>query len=189
MLQNDSDLDETFEQALASYADPLDMGQPEVLTSRVLATLESARRRRRRWKVAFMVAMPEFALIVVWMAFLLPHRRQHVDSTQQTGALSRPPAASAPIPQAVASGDAPAVPHAQTTHTATLIRKRPKLFPKLDQFPTPTPPSEQEQLLANFVRYTPVRQQQTLLQTQKQTQEPLHIADLSIAPIDLNTQP
>ena len=64
-----------------------------------------------------------------------------------------------------------------------------RTLPKLDQFPTPAPLTEQERLLVNLADHTSPEMQQGLVQTQQQAGMPLHIAELNIAPISATTNP
>jgi hypothetical protein len=184
MRQNDPEFDRRFEQALCSYADPAEAGQPEMLTSLALAKVESAERIRRRWKLALIFIVPEFVLLTLWLLFLSPHPVRLTAVAPQTVAPSTPRTAS----QQVAHNHPLAAAHAPLTHAVAIVRQQ-KHVPKLDQFPTPTPLNEQEQLLVSFVTEVPYATQQSIAESMQQADHPLHIAELSIAPITLNTQP
>jgi hypothetical protein len=61
--------------------------------------------------------------------------------------------------------------------------------PKLDQFPSPTPLSEQEQLVVAFSHYASPDQQQSIAETKIEPDKPLEIADVSIQLLNPDIQP
>jgi hypothetical protein len=178
MLQNGSDFEEKFEQALAAYADPGDAGSPQMLTARVLAAVED-RRRKRRWWFGFGIAAPALACLLLIAIALL----------------RQPEPALRPAVTAMVPSSAPAV------HTPVIARPRmervrgqaassqTRTLPKLDQFPAPAPLTEQERLLVNLAAHTSPEIQQDLVQAQQQAGMPLHIAELNIAPLNATTNP
>jgi hypothetical protein len=184
MRQNDPDFDRELEHALAAYADPCDAGQPHVLTHRVIARVEKAQ-KQRRWKLAFIFVIPEFALLLLWIVFLLPHHPKSMPAEigNNTSAAVTPPTVAAVRPSILTPGHVPP-PH---THAVSAEQKRTPL-PKLDQFPAPAPPTEQEKLLMAFSESVPADAQQSIAELQPEP-KPLRIAELKIPAIDSGTPP
>jgi hypothetical protein len=77
----------------------------------------------------------------------------------------------------------------QCPYSERPCRKTSPKLPKLDQFPTQRPLTNQEKLLIAFVTQIPESEQKAILEKQRQADGPLHIAALSIQPIDINRQP
>jgi hypothetical protein len=171
------DFETEFERAVATYADPSDGGYPQALTARVMAVVD-AQRRRRRWWLGISVAVPALACLLV--AALLYLRRPELQHQDRASIASTPASATAPETPLPAK---PEVARSETVH------RRPRPLPKLDQFPAPTPLTEQERLLVQFVSHAPPSTQQLVAKAQKQSDQPLHIADLSIPFLDSSTQP
>jgi hypothetical protein len=185
MRQNDPEFDAEFEQALATYADPADAGHPQILTARVLAAVEN-RQRQRRLFFGFAVAVPALACFML-AAFLLhhtsapPHEMAHVASRPVLPAPVLPSAQPTPVVKNETR-------HSIRSATAATHSSQPKQLPKLDQFPAPSPLTEQEQMLISFATQTPTHTQQSVAKAQQQTGKPLHIAELSIPPIESSVQ-
>ncbi|HYK34961.1 hypothetical protein [Alloacidobacterium sp.] len=178
-MQNDFELDAKFEQALTSYADPAKAGDPQALTRRVLVALEE--RRQHYWWVRLTIAAPALACLLL-VAFLT--QRQHQSANQTTTRAVQVPA----TPPILPSASTAEVSHVEQVHV-TAARHAQKHLPKLDQFPTPTPLTEQEQLLIQFSGQAPTSTKQQIAKTQKESDAPLRIADLTIPKLDSNTQP
>ncbi len=197
MPPNEADFEKEFEQALASYSDPADAGLP----FRILTAIE-AQQSRRRWLLIWGIAAPAIACLII--AFLLwPTKRLHeIAPASGTAEVSKSPSVVLPEqPCAAVAKDKEHrtnAPHLQATIQRTKLQcpypERPcsrtsGRLPKLDQFPTPRPLSEQEKLLITFVAQTPPREQKAILEEQQRSNGPLRIAALSIQPIDINKQP
>lgn len=185
MRQNDSEFDAELEQALATYADPADAGHPPILTARVLAAVET-RQQQRRLFFGFAVAVPALACLIL-AAFLLRHTSA---TPREMAHIASRPALSAPV---LPSTQPTPVVENKTRHslrpaTAATRSSQPKQLPKLDQFPAPSPLTEQEQMLISFTTQTPPHAQQSVAKAQQQTGKPLHIAELSIPPIESSVQ-
>lgn len=166
------------EQAIATYADPRDGGHPPALTARVMAAVE-ARRRKHRWWLGIAVAVPMLSCLIAALFY-----RQQAETRPQVA--NNPSVASSPTPVVVPrQSSAPKLEVAQhgTSH------HKPRELPKLDQFPTPSAPTEQEQLLMQFTAHAPPKAQQLVAKARTQLDEPLHIAELSIPYLDSDTQP
>jgi hypothetical protein len=161
--QEAAELDRTLDAALAKYA----AVEPRAgLEQRVLANLSAVRaqvpeRAWQRWSAAVALA----AVVVVAVALALrsgrPAQPVVVKHTPATTQSPREPQRSA------ANGDAKSVhPQAHKPNHRTLARSdQPKAvvaaIPKLDQFPSPQPLSEQELALARYVNEFP--QEATLI--------------------------
>jgi hypothetical protein len=140
-------LDRVLDEALAKYAAVAPrMG----LEERVLASLraEQARAPERvwwRWSVAGALA----AVVVVALALAWRSGRPHAPSANHHPT---------PTPSVQQSG-MPAVSNSGAIPRAPVRRSRPKVEiaanPKLDQFPSPRPLSEQEKLLVRYVHEFP----------------------------------
>ena len=178
-MPNDvSDFENEIEKALATYADPADAGHPQALTTRVLAAID-ARRRKRQWWLGVSMAFPVLACLLVAAAIYLPQLEPQHRTTSLALFPAPPPPATAPalLPQ----------PKLQQVRNV-IVRNTPRRLPKLDQFPAPAPMTEQEQLLMRFVGQAPASTKQTIAKTQKQSDEPLRIAELAIPYIDPKTK-
>jgi len=181
MQQDASDFETKFEQALAAYADPGDAGHAEVLVARIVAEMH-AHQRRRRWWLSLATATPAFACLLIVALHFSRHESRH-PAAEIASIPSITPTVTT-FPKA-ATADKP---HLETArHPA--VRSTPRQLPKLDQFPAPTPLTEQERLLVQFVSHAPPSTQQLVAKAQKQSDQPLHIADLSIPFLDSSTQP
>ena len=180
MPQSESDFETEFERALGSYADPGDAGHSQLLAARVMAAVETLR-RRLRWRLAFSIAVPALACLLV--AALLYFERAEPPATETA---SIPPSAQSVA--AIPKTDVPAKVHVEAAR-GRAIRSVPRQLPKLDQFPAPRALTEQEQVLVQFVTYAPPKTQQLVAKAQKEPDKPLRIAELGIPYIDSNTQP
>jgi hypothetical protein len=183
MPQNVSDFEEEFERALATYADPSDAGHPRVLAARVTTAIDTQRQRRRRW-MGISVAVPGLVCLLV---VALVHIRRPVEPAHRAAGLTAIP--SLPRSMTVPSMAAPtAKPHMEAARHE-IVRNEPRRLPKLDQFPATTPATEQERLLVQFFAYAPPSTQQLVARAQRQSDEPLRIAELHIPFLDSGTQP
>lgn len=173
------ELEAELERAIAKYADPRDSGHSHALTAQVMAAVE-ARRRKRRWWLGIAVAVPVLGCMLV-ATFLYKDRtelRHQAASTVSVAPSPRtviaPRTSSPPMLKAV---------RRQTTHHQA------RQLPRLDQFPTPSSPTEQEQLLIQLVAHAPPSTQQLVANARTQPSLPLHIAELSIPYLDSDNQP
>ena len=166
-----------LERAIGTYADPRDSGHPQALTARVMAEVER-RRRKGRWWLGIAVAVPVLGCLLV--AALLYKGRPEI----QRQVANNVPVATTPKPVIAPNASSPTkleVAQRGLTHTT-------RQLPKLDQFPSPLAPTEQEQLLMQFTAHASPKNQQLVAKARTQPNEPLHIADLSIPYLDSGTQ-
>ncbi len=79
-------------------------------------------------------------------------------------------------------------PRLQTRTNAAVIRVHPRphqlMPPKLPVFPSPAPLSAEETALLHLATQTTVDERKAILAAQQKSAEPLHIASLSISPIE-----
>lgn len=154
------DLDRLLDAALAKYAQV----EPRAgLESRVLATLHAERLRvpQRawwRWSVAGAVT----AVVIVVVILVWRSGKSHGQETAHRSSISAPGVelpGSGAEPEAGKNDDHPPAPGPAPKHIfhrahATGVASA---NPKLDQFPSPEPLSEQERLLENYVTKYPER--------------------------------
>lgn len=171
------DFSSELERALASYADPIGVGEPSQMTARVLAAIEKNEKRKKCWEWTFIFVMPEFAFLLVAAIFLLPSAWHTERLTSQDLALSvtYTPQAQLPAEQAAA----PVLQRAPALKAHKVEQAR---LPKLDVFPAPTPLTEQEKLLITFVQRSTVSTRLSITNKPNGI-EPLHIAELKIPAI------
>jgi hypothetical protein len=176
-MQNDSELDVKLEQAVASYADPADAGDSHVLTEHVLRAIDRKRQQRRWW---FSLAFATPALACVTLIVFFAHNPSQPE--RQTVSVSHPVLPAAPPME---------TPYVERVHVPVVHARqsKPKNLPKLDQFPAPTPLTEQERLLVQFATQAPPSTLRQIAKTQNESDAPLRIAELTIPKLDSNPQP
>ena len=178
-LHDKDPLDRMIDAALASYADP---GSESGLETRVLARIEGERRRRtlRGWflwagglALAASLLLLFFSKVQVRRAPATigdaPHPLTATESPAPKISVNplptpRPRRASAPIQQ-----------HKRETLPQP---------PKLPVFPSPAPLSAEEEALVHLATRTTSDERKAILAAQQDTVRPLHIASISISPID-----
>lgn len=145
MDEREMRMEQLLDAALAQYgeAEPL-----AGLEERVLGRLRSEKTSARPWRLWTAVAA---AAVLLLVAVLVTSRGERV-AAPPVGVAKAPVVANPPQPRpATPVAVAPPVrPKAQATHVAAV-----QALPKRDVFPSPTPPSEQELLLAQYMRRTP----------------------------------
>lgn len=183
MRQNEAEFDEKFEHALSTYADLADAGHDRLLAARVLAAIE-AKQRKRPWLYGWTIAAS--AMVCLLLAFLLVlHPRRagqaaHVSPSPVVIPLS--PSAS-PATQTLSLHK-----HSNYVRAAISHREHDKL-PKLDEFPSPAPLTDQEYLLKDFAAHADTETQRSMAKTQEQLDEPLGITELDIPSLDSQIEP
>jgi len=171
------DFEAELERAITTYADPRD-GHPQTLTARVMGAVEAQNRKRRRW-LGIAVAVPVLGCLLV--AALLYKGRPEI----RHQAADNASVASTPSPVIASRASSPPkleVVRRQTSHP------KPRQLPKLDQFPTPSAPTEQEQVLMQFIAHASPSTQQLVAKARTQPDESLRITELSIPYLDSGTQ-
>jgi hypothetical protein len=159
--ENEMRLDELLDSALAQYgaAEPL-----HGLEDRVLGRLNGAGARRAWWMWGVVAAAVAAAIVVA----VLLARPAEQKPAQTAGAQSVPQQATTKQPVVVAAetknaGGRPRDPAITAKNLPSTVQSTTKLrseraanaLPRRDVFPTPMPPTEQELLLARYVRVTP----------------------------------
>jgi hypothetical protein len=173
------DFEAELERAIATYADPHDSGHPKALTALVMCMIE-ARRRKKRWWLSIAVAVPVLGCLLI---AALPYR-EHLEIRYRT-AVHMPVAS---IANRVVTPKASSPPNLEVVRRQTTHHQAPQL-PKLDQFPTPSAPTEQEQVLMQFIAHASPNTQELVAKARTQPNESLHIAELRIPYLDSNTKP
>ncbi|MGA8301013.1 MAG: hypothetical protein WCB53_03025 [Terriglobales bacterium] len=173
---NESDVDRWLDDALAVYA----KAEPRAgLEGRVLAQLQAEREdaersrvalRRGWWLALRVVTATGLAVIAVWVWQSGRDARQHVTAKKSATSqketvretvqgVSDSPSAVSPVTVQRGSGRLAEThpPVLATKHRAIRPRSNQALAaaPKLDQFPSPRPLSEQEQILMSYVARYP----------------------------------
>lgn len=175
------DLDRLLDAALLTYAEP-----GPALATNVLAQVSARRAIERRVLWLWGTGLASAAAAAVLLAVIAP---LHTPMAPHTA-----PRIQTPIPPTSALAERPAiaipthrtVPHTHPMMAHTITASAP--LPKQEIFPAPSPLSDQEQALVRLISALPTTQQEHLMQTQKQPVEPLHIAAISIPPLEPTSQ-
>jgi len=154
-------LDQWLDQALSEYGN---VAPRQGLENRILTNLQMAQDRRfqQRWWAWAAIPIAAAAIAVIWLSSTSILRRSVPDqgATRATSSNTVVP----PPNRTIAHRDAPApVPANARTVSAHKRASRPlsanaRSLPKPEQFPSPRPLSEQEELLAAYVSTTPVKE-------------------------------
>ncbi len=187
MPDNHDDLDQLIDSALANYAEP-NIG----LEDRILTQLEAHRAStranttptRKRWlrkALIWPIALPLAACAILIVIFL--PRTTHQSPTQQAQRSTAPQTQSAQNNAAPQPREHHTQPHLAAARASRRTTHKPAPLPKQDIFPTPRPLSPEEQAMAHFVANTPPSEIQAMQQAQQQQDKPLHIAAITIQPI------
>jgi hypothetical protein len=171
-----NELDVLLDDALHTYGEA-DRG----LSERVLRRVVHSVVRRRRHMLAWAIALPLAACVV--LALLLPRFVSHTPLTIARLPVE-PPAPPAP-PQTVPKIELPTAPLEHVRASAPRAARAEAAFarPKLDVFPTPRPLSPQERAFVDFASAAPARDRNAYLEAQKDLDQPIHIAAIHIQPI------
>jgi len=189
-MRDKDDLDLLLDAALSTYADP---GVDSGLEARILArvtnsqnSVESETAPRRRW-MPWVFALPAAACLLLFFTVpKTPHAPSGQAPQMQRSELH---------PSVIAHSDPSATfltaqPRRARTPARAAQYKPAQLIasavarPKLGVFPTPRPLTPQEQALVVFATRTPEQQRETVVEAQKQDNEPLSIAAIHIPPIE-----
>jgi hypothetical protein len=155
--EKQDELDRVLEASLAKYAA---VEPPRGLEERVLATLRAERARvpdRARWRWGVTAALAAMVIVAATLAWRSGKASHSVVLHQPTAA----PQAAKEKTQVGSSRDGKGVrPQDGGAMPRSVVgRSQPRAViashPKLDQFPSPQPLSEQEKILANFVALDP----------------------------------
>lgn len=171
-------LDRLLDSALTTYARA---GSGIDLETRILTGIERVRTRRRArnpllWGGVLALAASILLLLVV------NTRSPHISRTTQTQhpLTARTPAGlEEPAPHATT----PSKPH-RVDAIACRRRARPSPLPKLAVFPSPQPLNAEETALVHLANKTTDEERKGIRDAQRKTAEPLHIAAISIPPIE-----
>ena len=183
MEPRDHEMERLLDKMLAEYG----KAEPRLgLENRVLANLETEKARiagrRRWWWILGTVSASTVVAAIVWMDYRPPDQHGAFrPANEAQRAQSAPAAMAAEVPSEAGAGVSVPTrlirsrksraiqPHAvEQVATATT--------PKLEQFPTPAPLSEQERILARYVSQYPehavlMARAQTALERQEQQEE------------------
>lgn len=170
----DDELDRLLDAALNQYG----AVQPrEGLESRILARLrsQSAEPARRAWWRWFTAAATVAALAVIISMASRPHAKPQPSVAQH-------PSVRLPAPNLAAPSEPrPAMQRPKRRWHAARDTQVAQALPKLDQFPSPQPLSEQEKLLARYVAVYP-KQAALLAKLRSEESERERIEDRSKSP-------
>jgi len=186
------DLDRMIDSALASYGEPAEPFEDRVLRG-VVRRVNSEDRRRRlaRW-LTWTAALATAACIAALLAL---HPRQapnfgtvaHSTHGPEMRRQEQPPAmATAQTPYdapTVAQPAGPGVDHALKHVAQSQPGRKPEPLPKLDVFPAPYSPTEEEAALSFFIQHAPASEVQELLASRARLDAPVTINQLEIPPI------
>ncbi len=160
------ELDRLIDGALAGYSDAEALAG---LEGRVLNRVRAARARRRRWFAWAAVAAVAASVVVVGIVVRVERRvvRKPVEMVQAKHA----------FPTAVAR-----MPRLIPKRVSVKRSGRPKPLPKLEQFPSPAPLTEQERALVALARQDP-EELGKFAEMERQSEAPLEIQPIQIAPL------
>lgn len=179
----DSDeLDLLLDSALTTYADPgPDSGLEQRILTRISAEAAPAPRRRR---LLWAIALPAAACLLLLFFSTPKHPHPSSGRTMQAHPSQEAPliaAQTAPPPAPhLESPQITEKPTRKTQSEPIALAAKPVPYPKLDVFPTPRPLTHAEQALAVFAVRAPEPERESLVEVQKQLEEPLHIAAIHI---------
>lgn len=183
-LQADAELDRLLHSALATYGD---LAPDSRLAERVLARVAAERGRESRlhwlpWAIAVPIAAGLLILILVFGSRPLRGPADHAGQAR----IVQPPAAAHRDERS--SNSAPERPAEisrvkANRHRAEMSAQVAPL-PKLAVFPTPQPLTPAERALAEYAAHAPRADRQSLIEMQKQMEEPLSIAAIQIQPLE-----
>ena len=161
------ELDKILDNALASY--PREEPRPGV-ESRVLNRIRASRQERRFAWLRWAVTIPAFACLLL-LALTFWSKR---DST---------PKRSNPAP--IIAKAAPLAPIAPAGVQMSVSRPRLKRLPvpKPEQFPTPTPLTDEERALLAFVARSPKQAEEVFADAKNRSAGPIEIKEIQIEPL------
>lgn len=174
---NGNDLDHLLDAALAKYADATPR---DGLEDRILANLRAGQEREtmRSWWTWGLAAAAVAAVAVLAVAVSLRFGKTEHPVIADRRLATTPTSTHSPIPEAAPENRETTAPLRRVHRTVRRPAQPPNLIadgPKLDQFPSPQPLSEEERALARYVRSFPKeatliaqRQEQFDLDAQKQ---------------------
>jgi hypothetical protein len=189
-MRDKDDLDLLIDSALTTYADP---GADAGLEQRVLARIadtrivsERGRSPRRRW-LPWAIALP-LASGLVLLLLSAPEIKHSPSAGPQLAHESA-------LTPAISRAETPAEIHSEADHHNKGTNASPRSqalsqlanavpLPKLDVFPSPQPPTQEEQALVVMAMRTPSPQLQALAQAQNEDAAPsLPIATVHFPPL------
>ena len=173
-MESNDELDRRIDDALAGYADAEPL---EGLEGRVMRRVRAAGRRR-----AFGWAAAMAAAVVVLMTVIVARTPRVV--APKSHDVARVETVVPPRPTPVA--EKPRIARRRRVNSR-IARLEP--LPKLEQFPAPTPLTEEERALAVFVARYPKEAQQAFADLRKRSEEPVEIKPIEIPPLpDIGAQ-
>ena len=200
-MPDKDEIDVLLDSALASYADP---GPDWGIERRVLAAVAAKNalvRARAGWwrhRLAWAIAVPVMASLVVWVAVSRMHEARPAQ-TQQAYQQDRVQARAINAPATTAHADSHQKEHpsgAKAHRDVVLVSARVKLCPvkttntrncastpKLDVFPSPHPLTAEEQVLVAAAHRGSKAERNALDELRAPSDAPLSIAALDVAPL------
>jgi hypothetical protein len=183
-MSEDRDLDQLIDAALGTYSDS---SADANLAGRVLARLadEPAPGQRRGWLLWAAVAFPASICVLLLVHSGPGIRKPQAAPPIQTAQLHNPAVISVPPhPHATRGAERARPIHRAAPNPHPLVAATAaQPLPKLDVFPTPTPPTPQERALAVYVAQAPKAEQQALAQSEQEL-VPLTVASMRVMPLE-----
>ena len=185
MPENDP-LDRLIDSALGTYANP---DSESELARRALVRIaaEGGRRRTRRW-LPWIIALPVAASLLILMTFFGSKPTRRTASGTNQARVSQPARDSAigaeplfPAHSAATQHAGASRPQTRASHVVSIAKT--SALPKLDIFPTPQPLTPEEQTFATYAARASEKERESLIEAQKQMEEPLSIAAIQIQPL------
>jgi hypothetical protein len=165
-------VDRWLDEGLKQYAQVMSR---EGLENRILANL----RTQPHTSVYYWRWMPVLAgmIVIASLAIVWPKQAQPVIKTAEV--LPQPVHVITPVPRIAQKNRSNSPPHVavKSAQASTNV-----VAPKLDQFPSPRPLSQQEELLLAYVRQVPKEELKLTMRTDIQV-EPLSVKNLDIPPL------
>jgi hypothetical protein len=191
-------IDERIDRALRSYAEPPELPETRVVLARVMERAREAESRRHGWWVWGTAVAAGLAVMVavgvVWMMrsprraeiALAPRAPQVAPLHGRDDNEQNIPRRLKPESSSGSHGTAQAVALQNGGRHVDLARaEAPNPLPKEEVFPAPRPLSEQEEALVAFAHHVPATVQEQVIEAQKHVGDPIVIAELKIAPLEI----
>ncbi len=171
------ELDKILDSALSSYSQ--EEARPG-LETRVLSRIRASGQARRFAWLRWAVTIPAFAallLLVFWIS----------DASKPARSTVKDSAATLQYSTVFQSRDRKGAVSRIQKHLAAAIRPSakhvPLPLPKHEQFPTPTPLTDEERALLAFVACSPKQAEEVLADAKSRITEPIQIKEIQIEPL------
>jgi hypothetical protein len=182
--------DERIDRALRSYAEPPEFPSTQVILVRVMERARETEVQKGNWWLWGVAAAAGLAVMValgvVWTT-RSPRREEIALVPKAPGVVQTMPQQLKPESSSGTRRATRAVPLQSERKQVGLARaETPAPLPKKEVFPTPRPLSPEEQALVAFANDVPAKVQEQVMEAQKHANDPIVIAELKIAPLEID---